>query len=57
MLCVIGDSLLKDTGEDVKLMLWDTAGQEEYDSLTRTYYRGKGGLPGSAFDDPGPSAY
>ena len=22
------------------MMLWDTAGQEEYDALTRTYYRG-----------------
>eukprot|EP01028_Stygiella_incarcerata_P009190 TRINITY_DN42_c0_g1_i1.p1 TRINITY_DN42_c0_g1~~TRINITY_DN42_c0_g1_i1.p1 ORF type:complete len:239 (+),score=58.39 TRINITY_DN42_c0_g1_i1:71-787(+) len=28
------------TGEDVRLMLWDTAGQEEFDSLTRAYYRG-----------------
>ncbi len=27
-------------GEDVKLMVWDTAGQEEFDSITRTYYRG-----------------
>ena len=24
------------------LMLWDTAGQEEFDSITRTYYRGAG---------------
>ena len=22
-------------GEDVRLMLWDTAGQEEFDALTR----------------------
>ena len=28
-------------GEDVKLMVWDTAGQEEFDSITRTYYRGE----------------
>ena len=27
-------------GEDVRLMLWDTAGQEEFDCLTRAYYRG-----------------
>ena len=27
-------------GEDVRLMLWDTAGQEEFDSLTSVYYRG-----------------
>ena len=23
-------------GADVKMMLWDTAGQEEYDAITRT---------------------
>eukprot|EP00959_Pyramimonas_sp_CCMP1952_P460827 9480532-Pyramimonas_sp.AAC.2 len=28
-------------GEDVRMMLWDTAGQEEFDSMTRTYYRGE----------------
>lgn len=27
-------------GEDVLLMLWDTAGQEEFDALTKAYYRG-----------------
>lgn len=27
-------------GEDLRLMIWDTAGQEEFDSMTRTYYRG-----------------
>ena len=25
---------------DVHLLLWDTAGQEEYDSITKAYYRG-----------------
>ncbi|KAJ9533814.1 hypothetical protein QJQ45_026908 [Haematococcus lacustris] len=29
-------------GEEVRFMLWDTAGQEEFDSITRTYYRGAG---------------
>eukprot|EP00741_Cyanophora_paradoxa_P008969 tig00001415_g8682.t1 len=29
-------------GETVKMMLWDTAGQEEFDAITRTYYRGAG---------------
>mmetsp|Transcript_39566 Transcript_39566/g.86192 ORF Transcript_39566/g.86192 Transcript_39566/m.86192 type:complete len:242 (-) Transcript_39566:406-1131(-) len=29
-------------GEDCRMMLWDTAGQEEFDSMTRTYYRGAG---------------
>eukprot|EP00128_Syssomonas_multiformis_P011745 Colp12_sorted_trinity150504_noHs@9854 len=27
-------------GEDVRMMLWDTAGQEEFDSITSSYYRG-----------------
>eukprot|EP01025_Chloroclados_australasicus_P025625 TRINITY_DN2557_c0_g1_i2.p1 TRINITY_DN2557_c0_g1~~TRINITY_DN2557_c0_g1_i2.p1 ORF type:complete len:238 (-),score=27.68 TRINITY_DN2557_c0_g1_i2:231-944(-) len=31
---------LPDLGEDVRLFLWDTAGQEEFDALTRSYYRG-----------------
>lgn len=28
-------------GQDVHLYLWDTAGQEEFDSITKTYYRGQ----------------
>ena len=28
--------------EDVRFMLWDTAGQEEFDTITRSYYRGGG---------------
>jgi hypothetical protein len=24
----------------VRLMLWDTAGQEEFDAITKAYYRG-----------------
>ena len=31
---------LRVLGEDVRLMLWDTAGQEEFDCLTKCYYRG-----------------
>lgn len=30
-------------GEDVRLMLWDTAGQEEFDAITKAYYRGAQG--------------
>lgn len=26
-------------GEDLRLMIWDTAGQEEFDSMTKAYYR------------------
>ena len=26
--------------DKVRLMLWDTAGQEEFDALTKAYYRG-----------------
>ena len=33
---------IESLGEDVRLMLWDTAGQEEFDAITRTYYRGGG---------------
>ncbi|XP_050402655.1 ras-related protein Rab-23 [Patella vulgata] len=29
--------------EDVRLMLWDTAGQEEFDAITKAYYRGAQG--------------
>lgn len=28
--------------QTVKFMLWDTAGQEEFDAVTRRYYRGAG---------------
>ena len=28
------------SGESMRLMLWDTAGQEEFDTITRSYYRG-----------------
>ena len=27
--------------EEVRLMLWDTAGQEEFDAITKSYYRGE----------------
>lgn len=30
-------------GEDTRLMLWDTAGQEEFDAITKAYYRGNAG--------------
>lgn len=33
---------LNAVGEDVTFLLWDTAGQEEYDAITRTYYKGAG---------------
>ena len=26
---------------DMRLMLWDTAGQEEFDAITKAYYRGR----------------
>ncbi|CAG0891253.1 unnamed protein product [Cyprideis torosa] len=26
--------------EEIRLMLWDTAGQEEFDAITKAYYRG-----------------
>ena len=36
----ISELFLSVNGEDVRLMLWDTAGQEEFDCITRAYYRG-----------------
>ena len=33
---------IESLGEDVRMMVWDTAGQEEFDTITRTYYRGAG---------------
>lgn len=27
-------------GEDMRLMIWDTAGQEEFADMTRVYYQG-----------------
>lgn len=33
---------VEDLGETVCLMVWDTAGQEEFDSLTSRYYKGAG---------------
>mmetsp|Transcript_64913 Transcript_64913/g.156914 ORF Transcript_64913/g.156914 Transcript_64913/m.156914 type:complete len:270 (-) Transcript_64913:101-910(-) len=33
---------IDDVGESVRLMVWDTAGQEEFDSLTSRYYKGAG---------------
>ena len=35
---------VKSSGETVKLMLWDTAGQEMFSKLTRSYYRGSGAV-------------
>ncbi|TNV75597.1 hypothetical protein FGO68_gene9466 [Halteria grandinella] len=31
---------VKELSEDVQFHIWDTAGQEEYNSLTRRYYKG-----------------
>eukprot|EP00391_Amoebophrya_sp_Ameob2_P013393 CAMPEP_0178998628 /NCGR_PEP_ID=MMETSP0795-20121207/9614_1 /TAXON_ID=88552 /ORGANISM="Amoebophrya sp., Strain Ameob2" /LENGTH=235 /DNA_ID=CAMNT_0020691319 /DNA_START=8 /DNA_END=715 /DNA_ORIENTATION=+ len=30
------------SNEEITFLLWDTAGQEEYDAITRGYYRGAG---------------
>ena len=34
------EMFVKSEGETVNFHIWDTAGQEEYDSLTKKYYRG-----------------
>jgi Ras-related protein Rab-23 len=38
------DIVMEDSGDEVKLMLWDTAGQEMFSKLTRSYYRGAGAV-------------
>ncbi|RLN43824.1 hypothetical protein BBJ28_00006076 [Nothophytophthora sp. Chile5] len=35
---------LRDLGESINLMIWDTAGQEEFDALTSRYYKGEANL-------------
>jgi GTPase SAR1 family protein len=40
---------IESLGEDVRMMVWDTAGQEEFDTITRTYYRGAGAYTRSTF--------
>ena len=35
-------SYVESVGSEVTFFLWDTAGQEEYDCITRAYYRGAG---------------
>jgi Ras-related protein Rab-2A len=38
-----GARLVQIDGKQVKLQIWDTAGQESFRSITRTYYRGATG--------------
>ena len=35
-----GSKSIKVGGKDIKLQVWDTAGQENFRSITRSYYRG-----------------
>lgn len=34
-----GAKVMKSRGENIKLQIWDTAGQENFRSITRSYYR------------------
>ena len=34
------EMVVRTTGETINMMIWDTAGQEEFDTVTRVYYRG-----------------
>jgi Ras-related protein Rab-2A len=38
-----GSRLVSVDGKDIKLQIWDTAGQESFRSITRSYYRGASG--------------
>jgi Ras-related protein Rab-2A len=35
-----GAKLIKIEDKDIKIQIWDTAGQENFKSITRSYYRG-----------------
>eukprot|EP01119_Soliformovum_irregulare_P010009 TRINITY_DN2424_c0_g1_i1.p1 TRINITY_DN2424_c0_g1~~TRINITY_DN2424_c0_g1_i1.p1 ORF type:complete len:133 (-),score=4.38 TRINITY_DN2424_c0_g1_i1:463-861(-) len=38
-----GSRMISIDGKQVKLQIWDTAGQESFRSITRSYYRGAAG--------------
>ena len=38
-LFILSNATLRVGGDDVRMMVWDTAGQEEFDTITRAYYR------------------
>ena len=38
-----GARMVSLAGKDIKLQIWDTAGQESFRSITRSYYRGAAG--------------
>lgn len=38
-----GARLINLDGKQIKLQIWDTAGQESFRSITRSYYRGAAG--------------
>jgi len=35
---------IKVNGDDIKLQIWDTAGQEKYRTITTAYFRGAHGI-------------
>lgn len=42
--CEFGSNLVSlEDGRRIKLQIWDTAGQESFRAITRSYYRGAGG--------------
>ena len=40
----LGSKIINISGQKVKLIIWDTAGSEEFRSLTRSYYRAVAGI-------------
>jgi Ras-related protein Rab-2A len=51
-----GTRMIEVDGKKIKLQLWDTAGQESFRSITRSYYRGAQGNVFFLFKKKSPSS-
>ena len=47
---------IKVNGQNIKITIWDTAGQEKYKSLSKVYYKGASGII-IVYDITNPQSY